>query len=301
MSINVHGIDASVHQGNVDWPRIKLSGKAKFVILRAGYGRYDKQVDKKWERNYAECKRLGIPVGAYWYSYAVSEDEARQEMQCFLRALAGKQLEYPVYFDQEYEPAIKALSKAKRTAIVKAALETLEDAGYYAGLYCSRDWLNNWLDFAQLSAYDVWIADYTSAEPSPAKLPYGMRQVDSKNSFGVPGFGGSLDCDVAYKDYPGIIKGAGLNGWKKTETNKPAADKPSGCTLTIGPVSAGDRATLRSKCQGLQLDAMGLYKETESDGLYTLTVGPITSGDVATLKALCEQLDLVSRGLYREV
>ena len=145
MSINVHGIDASVHQGNVDWSRIKLSGKAKFVILRAGYGRYDKQVDKKWERNYAECKRLGIPVGAYWYSYAVSEDEARQEMQCFLRALAGKQLEYPVYFDQEYEPAIKALSKAKRTAIVKAALETLEDAGYYAGLYCSRDWLNNWL------------------------------------------------------------------------------------------------------------------------------------------------------------
>ena len=41
MSINVHGIDASVHQGNVDWPRIKLSGKAKFVILRAGYGRYE--------------------------------------------------------------------------------------------------------------------------------------------------------------------------------------------------------------------------------------------------------------------
>ena len=82
---------------------------------------------------------------------------------------------------------------------------------------------------------------------------------------------------------------------------QPAADKPSGCTLTIGPVSAGDRATLRSKCQGLQLDAMGLYKETESGGLYTLTVGPITSGDVATLKALCEQLDLVSRGLYREV
>ena len=81
---------------------------------------------------------------------------------------------------------------------------------------------------------------------------------------------------------------------------RPAADKPSGCTLTIGPVSAGDRATLRSKCQELQLDAMGLYKETESDGLYTLTVGPITSGDVATLRALCEQLDLVSRGLCRE-
>ena len=81
---------------------------------------------------------------------------------------------------------------------------------------------------------------------------------------------------------------------------QPAADKPSGCTLTIGPVSAGDRATLRSKCQELDLVSRGLYKEAQSGATYTLTVGPITSGDVATLKALCEQLDLVSRGLCRE-
>ena len=79
------------------------------------------------------------------------------------------------------------------------------------------------------------------------------------------------------------------------------ADKPSGCTLTIGPVSAGDRATIRSKCQELDLVSRGMYKEAQSGATYTLTVGPITSGDVATLKALCEQLDLVSRGLCREV
>ena len=71
------------------------------------------------------------------------------------------------------------------------------------------------------------------------------------------------------------------------------ADKP-GTTLTIGPVSSGDRDTIRSKCQ--KLDLMSLY--TEQDG--TITVGPLSVGDVATLKALCEQLKLVEMGLYKE-
>lgn len=71
------------------------------------------------------------------------------------------------------------------------------------------------------------------------------------------------------------------------------ADKP-GTTLTIGPVSSGDRDTIRSKCQ--ELDLMSLY--TEQDG--TITVGPLSAGDVATLKELCEQLQLVEMGLYKE-
>lgn len=72
---------------------------------------------------------------------------------------------------------------------------------------------------AALAAYDLWVADYTGVEPSSTTLPYGMRQVSSDNSFGVPGVPADavagLDCDYAYKDYPAIIKGAGLNGWGK--------------------------------------------------------------------------------------
>ena len=75
------------------------------------------------------------------------------------------------------------------------------------------------------------------------------------------------------------------------------ADKP-GTTLTIGPVSSGDRDTIRSKCQELQL--MDLYREAEAGGLYTIAVGPLSAGDVATLKALCEQLHLVEMGLYKD-
>ena len=79
------------------------------------------------------------------------------------------------------------------------------------------------------------------------------------------------------------------------------ADKPgTGTTLTIGPVSSGDRDTIRSKCQELQLEAMGLYREGEAGGMYTITVGPLSAGDVDALRALCEQLQLVEMGLYKE-
>ena len=384
----IPGIDASHHQKAIDWDAVKNSGKVRFAIVRAGYGRCNDQVDAQFERNYSECKRLGIPVGTFWYSYATTVAEVKTEMEVFLRTIKGKQFEYPVYFDQEYEKDILALTNAQRTAIVKAALEALEAAGYYAGLYCSRDWINNKLHASELSAYDLWVADYTSAEPSPAVLPYGMRQVSSSNSFGVPGIPADavsgLDCDYAYKDYPAIIKGAGLNGWSAASGGGSATDKPStgtpaptltagaelklqrvslyvsssaknaagtktgtyylwsaevisgrvritntranvgkagqvtgwisvsdagvqtqpadkpGTTLTIGPVSSGDRDTIRGKCQALQLDALGLYHETEAGGMYTITVGPLSGGDVATLKTLCEQLQLVEMGLYKE-
>lgn len=62
------GIDVSVHNGNIDWNKVKADG-IEFAILRAGFGRLEKQKDEKFEQNYAEAKAAGIPVGAYWYSY----------------------------------------------------------------------------------------------------------------------------------------------------------------------------------------------------------------------------------------
>ena len=72
------GIDVSYAQGVIDWEKVKASGLVDFAILRAGYGRETTQVDTQFERNYAACKRLGIPVGVYWYSYATTAAEAEQ-------------------------------------------------------------------------------------------------------------------------------------------------------------------------------------------------------------------------------
>ena len=91
----------------------------------------------------------------------------------------------------------------------------------------------------------------------------------------------------------GIANKLGL-GYDAQYTDDTRTDQ----VLTIGPVSSGDRGTIRSKCQ--ELDLMSLYHETAQGGLYTITVGPLSAGDVAALKALCEQLQLVEMGLYKE-
>ena len=155
MSTKVYGIDVSHHQGLIDWAAVKKAG-VQFAILRAGFGREISQKDGCFEENYVACKAAGIPVGAYWYSYATDTAAARKEAATCLKAIEGKSFEYPVWFDQEYEPGIKALTDRQRVEIVKAFCNTLEDAGYYTGLYCSRDWLKNYLIPDQLKAYDVW-------------------------------------------------------------------------------------------------------------------------------------------------
>ncbi len=159
-----HGIDVSKHQGTINWdavaadPSVQFAilragygryesqkdptfdtinwdavaadPSVQFAILRAGYGRYESQKDPTFERNYAECKRLGIPVGAYWYSYATTPADAATEGRLFAQVLAGKQFEYPVYFDQE-DGSIPA---AQRTACALAFFGAM-GAAWYKGYY----------------------------------------------------------------------------------------------------------------------------------------------------------------------
>ena len=219
----MNGIDVSKWQGRIDWAKVKASG-VQFAIIRAGYGREVSQKDAYFEANYAGAKAAGLPVGAYWYSYATTTEGAKAEARACLEVIRGKSFEFPVWFDQEYEPAIKALTKQQRTDIVKAFCETLEAAGYYTGLYCSRDWLQNWLYPAQLKAYDIWVAAYGSS-PGRVPLPYGMWQRSSSGK--VPGISGNVDLDIAYKDYPAIIKRAGLNGYGKDPTQTITATGPA--------------------------------------------------------------------------
>ena len=219
----MNGIDVSKWQGRIDWAKVKASG-VQFAIIRAGYGREVSQKDAYFEANYAGAKAAGLPVGAYWYSYATTTEGARAEARACLEVIRGKSFELPVWFDQEYEPSIKALTKQQRTDIIRAFCETLEAAGYYTGLYCSRDWLQNWLYPAQLKAYDIWVAAYGSS-PGRVPLPYGMWQRSSSGR--VSGISGNVDLDTAYKDYPAIIKRAGLNGFSKDPTQTITATGPA--------------------------------------------------------------------------
>lgn len=228
------GIDVSKYQGNIDWDAAKASGKVGFALLRAVSSSTAKgglYVDDYFERNYSECKRLGIPVGCYLYSYATSEAVAKVEAHYLLRAIRGKQFEYPVYFDQEYEPPILALSNAQRTDIVLAFCSEIAAAGYVPGLYASTNFINTLLDYQRLSNLEIWAAQY--GPKCSCKLPFAIWQHhggEQRNTQtgkvtwpagSCPGVAGACDLDSCDKDYPAIIRAAGLNGYPAND------DRPS--------------------------------------------------------------------------
>ena len=235
-----HGIDVSKHQGVIDWSKVKTD----FAILRAGFGRYTSQKDTQFERNYAGAKAAGIPVGAYWYSYAKSVEEAREEAKACLQVLQGKQFEFPIYFDIE-DSTQGNLGKAVLTAICEVFCDTLEKAGYFAGVYASNFWFTSKLDHARLaSKYTIWLADYRAGYNKT--LVRNMHQYTSNGH--VDGISGRVDMNTCALDFPRIIKAAGLNGYGKT-----AAPGPTGLKTFRAQASPGDLAQLEKLAKSLNL------------------------------------------------
>ena len=234
----------------------------------------------------------------YWYSYASTPAEARQEARCCLAAIKGKHLCLPVAYDIEYEPCILRLTNAQRTALVQAFLSEIEAAGYYGILYASCDFIRNRLDHKFLSKYDIWVAQYSSKCTCP--LPYGMWQYSSRNALGIPGYGTSLDCNRVYKDYEQLMIQVGLQGHTAPPPEDTTPNKLDKQRITIGRISSGDRATIRALCEGLGLISAGLYRETCADGnQWMLDVGPVSSGDAWYIMRQCAELKLIEAGLYK--
>lgn len=127
------GIDVSTWQGNINFNQVKAAG-IDFVIIRAGYG--DAVKDNWFEENYRKAKAAGLKVGAYWYSYASSAEGAKLEAQGCAKVLAGKQFEYPIYFDIEEKSQLNR-GKTFCSGLVSAFCNEMERLGYYAGFYAS--------------------------------------------------------------------------------------------------------------------------------------------------------------------
>ncbi len=212
---DMKGIDVSVHNGNIDWNKVKADG-IDFAIIRAGFGRLEKQKDEKFEQNYAGAKAVGIPVGAYWYSYAMTPEEAEQEADVFLSVIKGKQFEMPVYFDLEEKKQFD-LGKEQVSAIMRAFLKKVESAGYFVGLYGSASSLTTHTADDIKSWYTIWLAHWV--DQTNYSGAYGIWQHSEKGK--VAGINGNADLDICYKDFPTIIKGKGLNGWGKTANPTP--------------------------------------------------------------------------------
>ena len=206
-------MDVSRWQGNIDWAKVKASGKIDGVMLRAmGNSRAGKAskpyLDPYFARNYAECARLGIPVGVYGYFKAVTRAEADRELAFFRSALGGRNFQLPIAVDIE-DAYQTALGKSKLTDLVAYELSVVESWGVYAMLYTGLYFAQNnlYMGGAALKPYDVWLAAYRNKKPEPG-WPFGMWQYTSKGR--VAGIDGPVDLSHAYKDYAGIIQRAGL-------------------------------------------------------------------------------------------
>lgn len=205
------GADLSKFNRNVNMKLAKQNGM-DFVILKAGSG-YSGE-DPKFQQNYRNAKAAGLNVGAYWYSYAVNVEEAKEEAVRYLKILGKKQFEYPVYLDFEDPSQLRIPTKTK-TDMAIAFMSILEKNGYYTGLYSSGSWINNQFERNRLKDYDIWIAHWHVTCPNCFTPDYGMWQFTNKSKIkGVPDTGeGGVDMNYSYKNYPKIIKNAKLNNF----------------------------------------------------------------------------------------
>lgn len=205
------GIDISRYQKGFDFDRAKKEG-VSFVILRGGYHLLK---DACFEEFYAACRQRNIPVGVYLYSMARTVEEGEAEAEFLInKVLKGKQFEYPIYMDVE-DRQQRAVGKNKLTEVVLAFCKKLKQAGYCPGVYSSLYFFKDYLKPEKLTDYEIWVAQwYTRCTFEGA---YGMWQFGGETN-GIRSnkvAGVVCDQDYACKDYPAIIRAAGLNGFGK--------------------------------------------------------------------------------------
>ena len=202
-------IDISAWQKNVNYEA--ASKDLDGVILRAGYGKGND--DAMFQTHYEGFSKYDVPIGVYWFSYATNAEEATNEARYCVSAIHGKKIELPVCFDFEDDSVSYArnkgikINKQVATRIAEAFLSTIEANGYYAMLYTNPNFLKNY--YGDMSRYDLWLAQWTdSLDLVNPPRACGIWQ----HGLGVwHGFQGDVDLDEAYKNYPVIIRNAGLN------------------------------------------------------------------------------------------
>jgi GH25 family lysozyme M1 (1,4-beta-N-acetylmuramidase) len=154
-------LDVSTWQGTIDFNKVKADGY-DYVIIRAGYGRETYQKDTRFETNYANAKAAGLKVGAYWFSYAMSADEALIEADACLYCLGDKSFDLPVYYDMEYQPALQQLSSTEYTNMAVNFCEKIKAAGYKPGVYASASVFDSSLKLDVVKQYSIWNAEWNS-------------------------------------------------------------------------------------------------------------------------------------------
>lgn len=208
-----YGIDVSKWQGTIDWNKVKAAG-IEYAMIRVGYrteGNGTICEDSYAQYNLQQAESAGIKVGVYFFSTAISTEEAQEEAAWVVDFISKYKITYPVVYNcegfTESDSRMYSLSNADRTNIAMSFLSYIQDNGYTPMLYASTGELTNsakWDTDKISSKYKVWVAQYTESEfTSDSKSSYNgthaMWQYTNKGI--IDGVTGSVDMNIAYFGY----------------------------------------------------------------------------------------------------
>lgn len=203
-------IDVSRWQGIIKmegWAQVKAAGYKGAMLRAVGNRNGVPYIDPTFEDNYTNAKAAGLDIGVYYYTDAITEKLADEELAALRQALRGKELTMPVAVDMENE-TLAVLKPNDLTNLAAYHLEQIEKMGFFAQLYTYTSYANVHLDMVRLAGrWDIWLADYTGKTPK-VQFKYSAHQHSSEGR--VPGINGPVDLDVTTVNYPKIIKAKGL-------------------------------------------------------------------------------------------
>ena len=198
-------IDVSTFQDSIRWDMVK--GNVDGAILRVGFRGWGKEgtlcVDSCFEENLRGVQEQQIPFGVYWFTQAITPEEAREEARFTIEQLGDAALAAPVFIDTEYGNGNKNgradnLDTDTRTQCIRAFCEEVQKLGYTAGVYASQNWFREFLNTASLTDYVLWVAKFSSEAPDIG-YAYSGWQYTSEGS--CPGISGVVDKSLFYRDF----------------------------------------------------------------------------------------------------
>ena len=199
------GIDVSKWNKEIDWEQLRKEG-VEFAIIRAGYRGSSSGslvVDPYFEQNMKGALANGINVGVYFFTQALNEREAVEEASIVLSLIKGYDITYPVFIDSEGAGGngrADNLDVPTRSKVCQAFCETIRSGGYTAGIYASKNWLNNRLDITKFSGDNViWLAEYRNDDAPTYGGTYGLWQYTSSGR--INGIEGRVDFNLCYWDF----------------------------------------------------------------------------------------------------
>ena len=203
--ISYVGVDISKESGDVNFNGLKAAG-VDYVMIRLGgrgYSTGQITVDESFKKNIEGAIAEGLGVGVYFYSQAISQDEAAQEAAVVIQNLEPYKahIKYPVAFDMEYVPndeaRIDGLSREDRTNIALSFMESVKAAGYVPMVHGDKEWLIKEIDLAKLKDYDVWLTQEADIPDYPYE--YAMWRYSTKGV--VNGIKGDANLNICFIGY----------------------------------------------------------------------------------------------------